>query len=238
MSPLIEHSKVAYSLAPMWSNRIVCAALCVVAFGCGASGDDDDSADGTGGALGSGGTPVAMMGSGGVTGTGGMAAGTGGAKAAIMMCASGMCPPPSPLAAATMTETCCAPSGKCSSHMIGAADCKEPYMNTSKCPNPTIVGMPAQGCCLADMKTCGLYDSLTGSGCISLTMGPVAALGLKAATVDCDGNPVMMTTPDGGMMMMDGGLTGTGGMGAGTGGMHAGTGGMGTGGMHAGTGGM
>jgi hypothetical protein len=227
----------------MWSNRIVCAALCVVALGCGSSGDDDDDMSGTGGAPGTGGTPVAAMSTGGVTGSGGTAAGSGGASGAVTMCPAGMCPPPSPLAAATMTETCCAPSGMCSSHMIGAAECKEPFVNTSKCPNPTVLGMPAKGCCMADMKTCGLYDSLTGSGCISRTMGPVAMLGLKAADVDCDGNPVMVMAADGGMMMTDGGLTGTGGMGAGTGGMgtggmHAGTGGMGTGGMHAGTGGM
>jgi hypothetical protein len=209
----------------MWCKQSLCAVVCVLAaLGCTSSGDDDDSAAaGTGGAVaasgGAGGAP-AMMGSGGMTGAAGM--GSGGAAA--VMC-GGMACMTSPLGAVLMAGPCCAPSGVCSSKANAATECKEPYVNTSMCADTAVMGFKVTGCCLEGTNNCGIWNSITNSGCTDPAMGMLAAL-IPKPTKHCDGTAVEAMGGTGG--------TGSGGMGAGTGGM--GTGGMGTGGM--GTGGM
>jgi hypothetical protein len=242
----------------MWCKRIFCAVVCVLAVGCGGSGDDDDSGSvGTGGAtaLGTGGsTGGAATGTGGSTttaagtGTGGMGVPMCPAEPGPSMCGSEACTAPSGAQAMACFKTCCTADGKCGTHnaLLDASGsmCIPAYTNDTMCPNETIFGQTAQGCCVMNSNDCGIYDTLTGMGCLSRT-SPILSRLAMLAPAHCDGTPVMMTGTGGMGAAGQGG--GTGGMGAagqggGTGGMSAGSGGMsgaGTGGMSgAGTGGM
>jgi hypothetical protein len=228
-----------------------------MAFGCGGSGDDDDSGStGTGGAtaFGTGGSTGVATGTGGSTMTG-ASSGTGGmgvpmcpADPGPTTCGTESCTAPNATQAMACFKTCCTSDQKCGTHNAlldtSGSMCIPAYTNDTMCPNEMIFGQTAQGCCVMNSNECGIYDNLTGMGCLSRT-SPVLMRLAMLKPANCDGTPATM-----GMAGMSGAGTGgmsgsgTGGMsGAGTGGMSgAGTGGMsgsGTGGMSgAGTGGM
>jgi hypothetical protein len=238
----------------MWCKRIFCGVVCVLAVGCGGGGDDDDSGStGTGGAaaFGTGGSSGVATGTGGSTmtgagtGTGGMGVPMCPADPGPSMCGSEACTAPTGAQATACFKTCCTSDGKCGTHNAlldtSGSMCIAASTNDTMCPNEMIFGQTAQGCCVMNTNDCGIYDTLTGMGCLSRT-SPILARFAMLKPANCDGTPAMMTGT-GGMSGAGTGGMGAAGQGGGTGGMSgAGTGGMsgaGTGGMTGGgTGGM
>ena len=223
---------------PMSYNKVLIGFVLVsfAAVGCGSTDKANDST-GTGGAA------PAPTGTGGVAptaGTGGAVAtgtGTGGAAApAITECGGVMCPAAGMIA--LLRPTCCTADNKCgTASAMTPTVCELPYVNTSKCPETTILGQMVPGCCMDDMTTCGVKDisGLFGGGCNSRCSSAALSPGILPASCS-DGVPMGMCPAAAGTGGMGTGGTGTGGMGTGgTGTGGTGTGGMGTGGM--GTGG-
>lgn len=178
-----------------------------------ACGEDKKDDNGGGSGAGAGTT-------GAVAGTTGSAAGTTGGVAGstscpadpgITMCGGAACPPIGALAMACV-QNCCTTDGKCGTLNAAAGSaCMAAAVNDTLCPNETILGNMATGCCVPNTNQCGVVDTLTGSGsCIARESVPLASL----ASANCDG-----TTPTGTAGAGGAGTGGTAGVGtAGTGG--------------------
>lgn len=136
-------------------------------------------------------------------GTGGMAAGAGGAMGCpVQQNPVTACDAPCAAAAATpplCAVNCCTADNKCGTTnaatqaTAGGACVEITGRDDSSCPDEMILTQMVEGCCTADMITCGVVDTLTGMGCVARASVPLASL----SPVNCDG-----TTPtlaDGGM---------------------------------------
>jgi hypothetical protein len=156
-------------------------------------------------------------------GAGGMmATGTGGTAGTmaslcptdpgITMCGTETCPPVSAGLATACVQTCCTADNACGTgNALMAGMCVAPVMNTSMCPDESIMGSMVPGCCVEGGNECGIINLLTDMSCIGRASVPPFLATL--APMNCDGTPVEMMMGTGGMMM------GTGGMMMGTGGM-------------------
>lgn len=195
-----------------------CAALFVAAL-IASCGDDDDSTAADAGPDGG----DAAIANGGTGGNGDnkpptMTGGSGGTSGGMMMttppvkCGGITCPVPLrnefnllsgfasmagfPLpgnGAGILPTACCTAQTQCGLIVMGRG-CVPPPKRDMRCPNVTVLGVTAPGCCNVDTGICGANGAQTGQGCVDVS-GIVALLG---------GTPTTQTrciAPDAGMMM-------------------------------------
>jgi hypothetical protein len=209
---------------------LVCAALFVVALLDASCGDDDDS--GTPGDAGPDGGDAAVAG--GTGGNGGnkpptMTGGSGGTSSNMMgpppvKCGGITCPVPLknefnlisnfasmagfPIpggGAGILPTACCTAKTQCGLIVQGQG-CVPPPKRDSRCPNVTVLGVTAPGCCNETTGFCGANGAQTGQGCVDVS-GFIGLLGGTPTTRTRCVNPDagMMQPPDSGHPSEDAG---------------------------------
>jgi hypothetical protein len=200
-----------------------CAAVLVAALMVASCGDDDDSATtdagadaGPDGATGSGSggqgddnTPPTMTG------------GTGGRQGNMMVpppvkCGGITCPVPLrnefnllanfaamagfplPAGGAGILPTACCTTQQVCGLIVQGEGCVPPPKRDPRCPNVTVLGVTAPGCCNETTGMCGANGAQTGQGCVDVS----AIVGLLGGTPTTQTRCIM---PDGGMMTPDSG---------------------------------
>jgi hypothetical protein len=182
--------------------------------------DDEGSTAGTTAMAGAMATAGTGAGTGAAAGTGAGAAASCTAPAGPTMCGTEACTAPGATAAEFLCErTCCTTDNKCGTVNSQKTTCMAAPVNDTMCPNETILGNMAVGCCIEAENRCGVVDTITNSGCRAREEVPFNPL----PALNCDGTTPMTTAGTGAAGTGEAGVGDAGVGAAGT--MAAGTGG-------------
>jgi len=120
------------------------------------------------------------------------------AAAASVKCGDTTCKAGAGIAGLPAPTPCCfdEDEGTCSVKAPQSGECTAPAELNENCPDVTVLGNVAKGCCTAETH-CGIDATITGMGCLALE-SPILAM-IPGATLPqartCDGELLEPTTP-------------------------------------------